>query len=180
MAVPDSVTIKNLSGTYLLNKQLSDSSQEVLKLQNVGFVVRQAVAWSSVTSSMDHATDNETGKVRIDTKQISTGGITNEEHWDLDGEEREAESKIWGKVKGYYRYTKLSEVEDLYLKEGWEQACVDGEVIEAFQASQTDTWTVQQVIGFAEVDGQRRQVRRVLTKKGDVEHRIRIVYDWKP
>jgi hypothetical protein len=44
--------------------------------------------------------------------------------------------------------------------------------------SLTDTWTAQQVWGMAEVKGERRQVRKVLAKKGDKVHRISIVYDY--
>jgi hypothetical protein len=51
-------------------------------------------------------------------------------------------------------------------------------VIEMLVESITDTWTAQQVWGMAEVKGERRQVRKVLAKKGKKEHRISIVYDY--
>lgn len=75
---------------------------------------------------------------------------------------------------------KFSDLQDAYLKEGWEADIQSGkcDLIRGHQASQTDTWTAEQVIGFADIDGQRRQVRRVLSKKGDQVQRIRMVYDW--
>lgn len=42
----------------------------------------------------------------------------------------------------------------------------------------SDTWTAQQVWGMAELNGERRQVRKVLAKKGNKEHKISIVYDY--
>jgi hypothetical protein len=51
-------------------------------------------------------------------------------------------------------------------------------VIEMLVESITGTWTAQQVWGMAEVKGERRQVRKVLAKKGSKEHKISIVYDY--
>lgn len=76
-------------------------------------------------------------------------------------------------------FVKLSEIEDEYLKEGWEQAIAEGEVLMSNQESRTDTWKAVQVIGFAEVDGERRHVRRILGTKGDQTEYVRMVYDWK-
>jgi hypothetical protein len=51
-------------------------------------------------------------------------------------------------------------------------------VIEMLVESISDTWTAQQVWGMCEINGERRQVRKVLTKKGSKEHKISIVYDY--
>jgi hypothetical protein len=77
------------------------------------------------------------------------------------------------------RIIKLSELDaDDYLKSGWEQECIEGDVIEMQVESMTDSWTAQQVWGMAVVKGERRQVRKVLAKKKDKVHRISIVYDY--
>lgn len=44
--------------------------------------------------------------------------------------------------------------------------------------SMTDTWTAQQTWGMAEINGERRQVRKVLAAKGSKVHKISIVYDY--
>ena len=77
----------------------------------------------------------------------------------------------------YYRWVKLADVKDDYLKQGWESP--DGDFIESYVESVTDTWTALQIYGIAEVDGVRRHVRRVVTKKGSKVERIRLIYDWK-
>ncbi|KAK5135385.1 hypothetical protein LTR08_005327 [Meristemomyces frigidus] len=174
--IPTSVTTANLTGTYTLNAKLSDSSQSVLKMQNISWVVRQAVAYSTVTITLKQYT-NDKGVVKLDQDQVSTGGTRNREERVLDGEWRESENKIWGKVKGRTRWVKLADVEDDYLKQGWDST--DGDFIESLVESATDTWTALQLYGFAEVEGARRHVRKVVAKKGNTVERIRLIYDWK-
>lgn len=70
-------------------------------------------------------------------------------------------------------------MEDDYLKQGWVLDTPESEVVENYVESLKDTWTARQVWGFAEVNGKRCHVRRILAKKGTEEHRIRMVYDWK-
>lgn len=77
------------------------------------------------------------------------------------------------------RFLKLSEVEDDYLKEGWSQDCIDGEIIDSVNESVTDGWRAVQVYGFADVNGERKHVRRIVTTKGKQVEKIRLVYDWK-
>ncbi|KAK3111568.1 hypothetical protein LTR53_013054 [Teratosphaeriaceae sp. CCFEE 6253] len=181
MAVPSTVTTKDMSGIYVLNSKLSDSIQTLLKMQGIGWVVRQAVQYSTITVTIKQSTD-EDGKTHLDQKQVSTGGITNEEARVLDWEWKETENRIWGKVKGRARIVKIDKLddEDDYLKQGWSQDCLDEGVIESINESITSPWTATQVFGFAEVDGQRRQIRRLVCRKGEQVERARQVYDWKP
>jgi hypothetical protein len=180
MAVPAEITTQNLSGTYLLNRTLSDSSQTVLKMQGVNFIVRSAVAYSNVTVTLSQYTDSD-GKKHLDQEQLSTGGIKNFEDRIMDGAWTEKYNWIWGKVLGKSRYVKIDEIDDGYLREGWSKDCVDGELVEGYVESKTDKWTALQIWGFAEVDGERKHVRRILaTKPGWQDQRIRMVYDWKP
>jgi len=104
MAVPQSVTTKDMSGTYTLNKTQSDSSQAVLKMQGIGWVVRQAVQYSTITQIMKQYTD-EKGVVHLDQESISTGGIKNTEDREIMGPGvwGEKDNKLWGKVKGMTR-----------------------------------------------------------------------------
>ncbi|KAF2482420.1 hypothetical protein BDY17DRAFT_251305 [Neohortaea acidophila] len=179
MAVPTEVTISNLSGTYTLNRHLSDSSQSVLKMQGVNFLVRQAVAYSTVDVTLKQYTSPD-GALHLDQEQVSTGGVRNFEDRIMDWETGEKTNWIWGKVSGQSRYTTLGEIEDDYLREGWGPDCVEGEVVEGYVESVTDRWSARQVWGFAEVEGMRKHVRRILARKpGHRDERIRLVYDWK-
>ena len=178
MAVPPEITIQALSGSYTLNRTLSDSSQQVLKMQSVGFLVRQAVAYSNITITLHQYKHAITGLSHLDQYQTSTGGIKNFEDRIMDWEWTVKENWIWGKVKGRSRYVKLAEIEDAWLREGWEDA--KGEVVEGWVEGVKDGWSAWQVWGFAEVDGQRRHVRKILGRReGWKEQRIRMIYEWK-
>ena len=184
-SVPPEIHTHNLTGIYTLNRTLSDDSQQVLKMQQIGFLVRQAVAYSTVTVTLQQYTDDTSGQKHLDQEQLSTGGIRNFEDRVMDWEWTVKENWIWGKVKGRSRYTRLAEIEDPFLKEGWENDSSGdgggkGEVVEGYVESVADGWTARQVWGFAEVEGQRRHVRRILSTKPRWEdQRIRMVYDWK-
>ncbi|GAB1740932.1 hypothetical protein NU219Hw_g6002t1 [Hortaea werneckii] len=179
MAAPASVTIKDMTGTYTLNSKQSDSSQATLKMQGVGWLVRQAVQYSTITLHMKQYTDDK-GTVHLDQESISTGNVSSVENRELNGEWGERENKIWGKVKGTTRFRKVSELDDDYLKEGWNQETLDGEVIEAVNESCTDTWTAVQIYGFGNIDGQRKHIRRTVAKKGKQVEKITLVYDYAP
>ncbi|KAI6875848.1 hypothetical protein KC323_g313 [Hortaea werneckii] len=179
MAAPTSVNIKDMTGTYTLNSKQSDSSQATLKMQGVGWLVRQAVQYSTITLHMKQYTDDK-GTVHLDQESISTGNVSSVENRELNGEWGERENKIWGKVKGTTKFRKVSELEDDYLKEGWNQETLDGEVIEAVNESCTDTWTAVQIYGFAEIEGKRKHIRRTVAKKGKQVEKITLVYDYTP
>lgn len=82
----------------------------------------------------------------------------------------------------FTRYVKLSEItQDAWLTEGWDPECSSeqGQVLLSFTESVGNGWMACQVWGFATVDGVRRHVRRIYSKKGKEEHRVRLVYDYK-
>ena len=52
-------------------------------------------------------------------------------------------------------------------------------MIESTNESVKGGWTAQQIYGFAEINGERKQVRKAVGKKGNQVENVRIVYDWK-
>lgn len=81
-----------------------------------------------------------------------------------------------------FRFIKISEIEDEYLKKDWlEEGEGDekGDVVISHTESPKNGWDATQIWGFATVEGQRRHVRRIVSKKGKEEHKIRTVYDYK-
>lgn len=103
MAAPPSVTVHNLTGTYTLNNKLSDPMDAVLKMQGVGWLVRQAASYSTVTVNMKQYARPEDGVVCLDVDQVSTGGIRSTEERVLNWEWFEKNDRIWGKVRGKAR-----------------------------------------------------------------------------
>jgi pyruvoyl-dependent arginine decarboxylase (PvlArgDC) len=81
------------------------------------------------------------------------------------------------------RYKKISELTDDFLKEGWAAEHTaegdDAVILESYTESLADTWTATQIWGFAEVQGERRHVRRILAEKEGKTERIRLVYNYQ-
>ena len=69
-----------------------------------------------------------------------------------------------------------AEIEDEYLKEGWEEG---GDLIEAISQNEKAGWKATQIFGFAVVSGERRQVRKAVSNKSNEVEKMRQVYDWK-
>jgi len=161
MAAPSGTTLRNLSGSYTMNKQQSGDSDAVLKMQGMGWLIRQTVKRSNIVLNVKQYTD-ETGVVRIDIEQVSAGGFKSFEERKLDWEAREREDSIFGKVRGKTRFVNISEVHDSFLSQGWDQAFLDesnGEVIHAYVESvgaKGDQWSAEQVWGFEVIEGQRK------------------------
>jgi hypothetical protein len=125
----------------------------------------------------------EDNLMHIDSEQITTGNIRNLEDRIIDFQWREKDDRIFGKVNGRSRYVQLDEVEDEYLRQGWDEQFLVQEghqVLQIFVESlgKKPNWTAEQVWGFEVVDGSKRHTRRIIVKKGKEEHKLRLVYDW--
>ena len=99
MAAPAEVNVKNIAGSYDLNKNISDSTGAMLKMQNIGFIVRQAANYSAIQVNLRQYDDAE--GLHVDQEQISTGNVKQLEPRILDGKTRERDIQYWGKVSGW-------------------------------------------------------------------------------
>ncbi|KAF2674340.1 hypothetical protein BT63DRAFT_419635 [Microthyrium microscopicum] len=184
MAAPEKRTIKDLNGKWTMNKTQSDPVDPILQLQGIGWIIRKAIGMMTVTLIVKQYTDEE-GIEHIDIVQPGAAGIkgTEEKRSIPQGDEKlwtDHEDHVFGHVKGYTQWRKLSDLGDdednTFVKDGWIDATetfIDGTV-----ESQGNGWTARQVWGFALVDGVRKNVRRVVVKKGDKVVRARLVYDY--
>jgi len=184
MAAPATVTLKDLSGEWVMNKSLSDDTDAILALQGVGWWMRKAIALSTVYLSVKQYVD-ENGHTHIDIEQTATGGIKGTtENRELDWVEREHEDHIFGSLKGKSRWLTLDGVDDPWSKEGWlegdeEASGPAGEKhIESFVKNEGKGWTGDQIWGFAIIDGKRYYTRRVVVKKDDTVLKARLVYNF--
>ncbi|KAG1757738.1 hypothetical protein EDB19DRAFT_1623409 [Suillus lakei] len=165
MAAPPEVTTKNLTGKYIMNKTLSDDSDDILKLQGVSWFKRRAISMFTLTLVVNHYAD-EAGVEHIDIQQTLSGGIsgTNEARI-LDWEERSQSDDVFGAVIGQSKRVKAEEVEDEFLKSGWtEDAVEDGLVLTVARSDTPKSgmeWRAEQTWGFEELNGERRYARHV-------------------
>jgi len=190
MAAPPEIKLGNLSGDWVMNKTLSDDPDPVLALQGVGWMKRKIIGMATVTLHVKQY--DEDGKTHIDIDQTATGGIKGTtELRTLNWEPKSHKDDLFGSLTGKSRWSSqppdfpgLDEAHINWLQEGWlddgEEAGPNGEKrIESYSASDDNGWVADQIWGFAEVEGKRFYVRRVVIKKGDKVLKIRMVYDWQ-
>ncbi|KAI9445315.1 hypothetical protein H4582DRAFT_1806344 [Lactarius indigo] len=183
MAAPPDLTTLDLSGTWVMNKTLSDDTDEILRLQGVGWWMRSAIALATVTLYIKHYKDeNDVEHIEID--QRLTGGVPGTfENRTLDWTPREHNDHLFGPVVGKSRRVKLDELDNEYLRKGWLQDTEQHGAINAHAQSDTPksgkTWIAEQIWGFELVGDERRYVRHVDFLGPESEHiQARLVYDF--
>ncbi|KAG0704332.1 hypothetical protein DFH29DRAFT_911868 [Suillus ampliporus] len=171
MASPPEVTTKNFSGKFIMNKTLSDDSDDILKLQGISWFKRRAISMFTLTLVIKHYTD-EAGLEHIDIAQTLSGGLpgTSEQRI-LDWEERSQGDDVFGAVIGQSKRVKFEEVEDEFLKSGWTEDTVGDGTLLAIAWSDTPKsgmeWRAEQTWGFEMLDGERRHARHVKFTSSD-------------
>ena len=132
------------------NKSLSDDTDEILRLQGVGWFTRKAIAMATIYLDVRHYTD-DTGVEHIDIDQTLTGGISGtSEYRILDWTEREHEDHVFGAVLSKSRRVTLDELLRDWLKKDWlDESLVEGKIINTTAKSNTAksgrTWSSEQV-----------------------------------
>jgi len=183
MAVPADLTTLDISGKFVMNKTLSDSTDEILRLQGIGWFKRKLIGAGTVSLEIKHYKGDD-GVERIDIDQtLSPGGIQSREERVLDWTERSKEDSLFGHIIGRSRRTRLEEIEDDYLRTGWTADSIEHGFIQSYVVSDVSksgtTWIVNQIWGMEEIEGLRRYVRHVFfTGPGGEEIRGRLVYNY--
>ncbi|KAI0029147.1 hypothetical protein K488DRAFT_89017 [Vararia minispora EC-137] len=183
MAAPAEISILNLTGRWIMNKTLSDSSDEILALQGVPWLKRKLIGAATVTLHIKHYKD-DAGVEHIDIRQTLTGGIEgNDENRTLDWTMRDQINSLFGPVKGRSRRVNPEELEVPWLKDHFLPEISEHGTVHAFAESDTEksgtTWTSNQTWGFEDVNGERRYTRRIDFYGPEGEHlEKRLVYDY--
>jgi len=184
MAAGPEVTLKDLTGDWVMNKSLSDDADPVLALQGIGWWTRKAISLATITLHVKQYID-ENGIPHIDIDNTATGGIKGtSELRILDWQERSHKDHLFGNLTGKSRFLTLDDVEDEYLKDGWlegeeENGGSGGERhVESYSFNEENGWTADQIWGFAVIDGQRYYTRRIVVTKGSEVLKVRLVYNW--
>lgn len=97
-SVPAEINVKNITGSYAMNKKISDSTTSTLKLQKIPWLVQQAANYSNVTVNLKQYKD-DAGVEHIDQEQVSSVNTQHEPRI-LDNVMHERDIQYWGKVKG--------------------------------------------------------------------------------
>ncbi|MCJ1373075.1 hypothetical protein MMC20_004302 [Loxospora ochrophaea] len=178
MAAPADITLKDLSGQWVMNRTISEDPDQILALQGVSWFIRKAVGLATITLQINQYT-GDSSVTQIDIDQILTGGLKGTtEKRALNWEWRDHKDGIFGEVKGKSRWVKLAELEEEFLREGWLVEGESEEFIQSYVESVGNGWTADQVWGFAEIQGKRYYTRRLVVKKGDETIKAVMAYDF--
>ncbi|KIV80778.1 hypothetical protein PV11_08255 [Exophiala sideris] len=191
MAAPPEINCTNLTGTFVMNKSLSDDLDALLTLQGLSWFTRKAISLATITLTIREYSKDSLW--HIDITQSSSLSTT-QENRTLDWQDRNHNDKIFGQCRGKSRLFKKGEyqmegpgsAEDAVflqaekLKDGTDSRFVDDEHVQSIvQQVGGLNWTAEQVWGFEEINGERRYTRRVIVWKEGKEERCRLVYDYK-
>ncbi|KAK3305954.1 uncharacterized protein B0T15DRAFT_533915 [Chaetomium strumarium] len=191
MSAPASRTIHELDGSWVINKKLSDDMDPLLEIQGIPWILRKAISWATITGTVTQ-TKEANGCTLITVAQTATGGIKGEtEYVRVDGAEHRHNSQVFGTQLVRTRWLDLrskrpapdvatGEQLDPYLRQGWLEEETEGSPGHVWITSSCEKagWRVEQVWGFALVDGQRYHVKRFVITKGEQRAECRMVYDW--
>ncbi|KAH7912587.1 hypothetical protein BJ138DRAFT_769527 [Hygrophoropsis aurantiaca] len=185
MASPPNVDTTNLNGRFLMNKSLSDSSDEILRLQGVSWFKRRAISMFSLTLVVKHYKDDD-GVEHIDIDQTLSGGIPGtSENRTLNFQEHTEDDDVFGAVIGKSRRVDLKEIEDEFLRNGWTDDTYEQHAIQSIAWSDTPrsgkTWRAVQTWGFEVKNGERRYARHVKFTSSDRPEgpiEVRLYYDY--
>ncbi|KAH9984651.1 hypothetical protein BJV74DRAFT_583864 [Russula compacta] len=183
MAAPSSITTLDLSATWVMNKTLSDDTDEILRLQGLSWLTRRAIGLATITLYVKHYKDDD-GVEHIDIDQRLTGGIPGTtENRILDWTFKEHSDHLFGPVLGRSRRLKVDEIENEFLRNGWLPDTVQHGGINSYVKSDTPKsgikWIAEQFWGFEEIHEERRYVRHVDFIGPEDEHvQARLVYDF--
>ncbi|KAI1361265.1 hypothetical protein F5Y08DRAFT_342862 [Xylaria arbuscula] len=199
MAAPASKTATNLSGTWVLNKTLSDPTDPALALQGVGWILRKAIGAATVTIVVKQYPDPETSTPTIEIDQSASGLTSTKELRKLDWTSREHKDFVFGRVHGRSKYITLDDLKALvsadgeaqrekwvdpaqpgFLAEDWlpEHSGEEGEKLVLNHVVADGGWFATQAWGFQDVGGERRYVRNVVVAKGDKFVSFKMIYDF--
>ncbi|KAF6753875.1 hypothetical protein DFP72DRAFT_900727 [Ephemerocybe angulata] len=183
MALPSSITTKNLSGRYTMNKALSDATaiDQMLGYQGIGWIKRKAIAIGTITLTVTHTT-SPSGDENITIDNHLTGGIPgSREERPLDGEERGRSDMHFGKTLFYTKRVSVKDAEPLsgFLKGGkWTDDTVEAGLIETKIRADVGNgkagWVEHHIWGVEEFNGERRFTRRI-SFEGAKKEKLEIV-----
>jgi len=161
-------SLKDLSGKWSMNRDLSTDVDPVLKLQGFNIMMRKAISVAPVNLNIKQPSDNE-----IHIEQSTTAAVLAviKEEWYFDWESRDQKDAFLGKVKSKSRWTTAKEIKDGFLTGELDP---EEEIIEAEVESYDYGWKARQVWTF---EGE-HFVRRVVTTKG--EERVESVLIYQP
>ncbi|KAF9787282.1 hypothetical protein BJ322DRAFT_713224 [Thelephora terrestris] len=184
MSAPPILTTRDLSGKYILNKRLSDSTDKIFKEQGVGWIARLRLSSAPiVTAWIRHFRERGREYLEID-EMFHKRNSTTTERYALDGRPLEFDDVCGRPAVSRGWKIRTTEIKDQFLRRGWvndvlSHSAIYTKVEGYIRGDLKRRWIEEQTMGFQDIAGDRRFVRHVklTTEKGEVVE-VRLVYDY--
>jgi len=183
--------MQDLTGSWLLNKTLSDSFDPAFVFQGIPWIIRKVVSITTLSLKVAHEIDESGTKTLVFTQaaSIAIAGLSEEKEVRfLDGRETFHSSALFGTSSARSRLVNLSTANSIdgkpldpllaqnFLQEG--EPGGDNNLLDLI-VHQTKGWVMEQIWGFGIVNDERRLMRKMVIRKGDEVAYITAFYDWK-
>ncbi|KAL2132705.1 hypothetical protein VTI74DRAFT_3468 [Chaetomium olivicolor] len=180
MAAPPTASILDISGRWLLNRALSDSTEAFFALQGIPWIVRKVVNFASLELQYERLPPASGSTApRFGYKQtIRPGGFDTKNEYILDGQARVDTVPIFGEISMRCHYAGGEEVAKQYQTTGLESADEGHAAVVEIVESEVMGWTATSVWGFEVVGGERRFVKHNTAVKGEKAEKTRLVFDY--
>ncbi|EKV16395.1 hypothetical protein PDIG_07950 [Penicillium digitatum PHI26] len=124
MAAPREITMENLNGQWVLNKDLTSETDPILKLQKVPWWIRKAFGLATIylqISQFQAASETSSLSTHIDFTQTASAGLAaTKEDRVLDWKMSDHEDYFFGKVQGQSEFVRGVTDADGIVRPGFE------------------------------------------------------------
>ncbi|KAF2013082.1 hypothetical protein BU24DRAFT_425642 [Aaosphaeria arxii CBS 175.79] len=179
MAAPPEKTVRDINGSWLLNKALSGSTEKLMALQGVSWLMRKAILLAEITICIDQHGSGPDTTIILENK-ANFGIKATTETRKLDWVTAYHKDSIWGEVYGRSKFVSAAEVsQDATLMGLFQHFEMEVQDIVYSEAGATSgTWNSQMVWAFETISETRYFVRNTRVSKAADEEFARIVYDY--
>jgi len=178
MVAPASFSTADLTGSFVINKQLSDSLQSITLPQRPGVDVRKLVLSRVPVSTKVKHYKSADGVEHFDVENTNNNGKTRTRTRVLSGDNKSAKIKDHAANISTQKVN-VSTLASGSLKEGWDASAISSGVISTVVTGADAAWSFQVVLGISTINGEKRLVRKIHAKGPNGKSvQARIVYDY--
>ncbi|KAL0942748.1 uncharacterized protein CTRU02_200634 [Colletotrichum truncatum] len=183
MAAPDSKTIRDLTGTWIVNRSLSNDLSDTLAMQGLSWITRKVLTTGGIKLVINQSPLllEKAGSSPVSTlhqeQTVTPGNFKSEDVYVLDGVERDQKTQVFGALVTNVKFVPIDEARDDNVSQRLRESGVT-EVIEEFSSSKKAGWSTLTTWALEEVDSQRRFTQSSTTEKNGKSVTVRLVYDY--
>ncbi|KAJ5156360.1 hypothetical protein N7492_009163 [Penicillium capsulatum] len=197
MAAPKSKDTSDLSGSWHLNRELSEDPDKIFALQAVPWVVRKVLKYANLSLHITQTitSDGATGEISesngatftdkkpvtiLQMKQtVHPGGFNSEGTYPVNGEAQDVSLPIFGDVNMMLQFVDVADIENESLRQKLSETGLPKTVISETAYNAAKGWHARVIWGFEYVKGAKYLTRNIKTWNDKENLVSRMVYDYK-